>query len=93
MASCVCSDEVNFLILRYLLESGFSHSAFTIGHETLAYKSTIDPSSVPSGGPARWNVGRIQDLFVPHVPPSALFLNVFQNYHSFRILTVNLHNE
>jgi len=49
MASCVCSDEVNFLILRYLLESGFSHSAFTFGHETLAYKSTIDPSSVPSG--------------------------------------------
>eukprot|EP00667_Euglena_gracilis_P009419 EG_transcript_9566 len=46
---CLCSEEVNFLIFRYLLESGFTHSAFTFGHETLAYKSAIEPSAIPSG--------------------------------------------
>jgi len=33
--STITSDEVNYLIYRYLLESGFQHSAFTFGHESL----------------------------------------------------------
>ena len=29
----ISSDEVNFLVYRYLQESGFSHTAFTFGYE------------------------------------------------------------
>lgn len=43
------SDEVNFLIYRYLLESGFIHSAFVFGHESIVSKSSIDGSEVPPG--------------------------------------------
>ena len=30
----ISSDEVNYLIYRYLVESGFSHSSFCFGYET-----------------------------------------------------------
>ena len=32
------SDELNFLIYRYLMESGFVHSAFTFSHESYVTK-------------------------------------------------------
>lgn len=44
------SEEVNYLIYRYLHEAGFTslliivgflHSAFTFGHESLIYKSQL----------------------------------------------------
>src|SRR5258707_715054 len=43
------SDEINFLIYRYLRESGFEHSAYAFGHESFVYKSTLDGSGVPPG--------------------------------------------
>jgi len=43
------SDEVNFLVYRYLLESGFQHSAFSFAHESLVTKSNIETSKVPPG--------------------------------------------
>ena len=32
----ISSDEVNFLVYRYLQESGFHHSAFAFGYESFA---------------------------------------------------------
>tara|TARA_B110001452_G_scaffold152418_1_gene126811 strand:- start:192 stop:1694 length:1503 start_codon:yes stop_codon:yes gene_type:complete len=43
------SDELNFLVYRYLHESGFRHSAFTFGAESLVAKSNISGSKVPPG--------------------------------------------
>jgi len=43
------SDELNFLIYRYLQESGFQHSAFTFGHESLVVNSNINGTEVPPG--------------------------------------------
>ncbi len=45
----VSSDEVNFLVYRYLLESGFTHSAFTFSLESHVHQSSINGSSVPPG--------------------------------------------
>ena len=42
------SDEVNFLVYRYLQESGFDHSAFTFGAESLIAQSNINGALVPS---------------------------------------------
>ncbi|KAK2557563.1 F-box-like/WD repeat-containing protein TBL1XR1 [Acropora cervicornis] len=43
------SDEVNFLVYRYLQESGFQHSAFTFGVESHIDQSNINGSVVPPG--------------------------------------------
>jgi transducin (beta)-like 1 len=43
------SDEVNFLIYRYLQESGFQHTAFTFANESLINKSNINAIDVPNG--------------------------------------------
>eukprot|EP00906_Rhabdomonas_costata_P014265 RCo020524 len=43
----LCSDEVNVLVLRYLQESGFTHSVFTFGNESLALKSPLQSKSIP----------------------------------------------
>eukprot|EP00762_Andalucia_godoyi_P000820 ANDGO_03873.mRNA.1 F-box-like/WD repeat-containing protein ebi len=43
------SEEVNYLVYRYLQESGFSHSAFTFGSESLIYRSSINTQDVPPG--------------------------------------------
>lgn len=43
------SDEVNFLVYRYLLESGFRHTSFSFGHESLVHKSNISGKDVPPG--------------------------------------------
>jgi len=45
----ISSDEVNFLIFRYLQESGFHHSAFAFGYESLVVNSNINGSEVPPG--------------------------------------------
>lgn len=45
----ISSDEVNFLVYRYLLESGFSHSAFTFAHESLTARSVVADAEVPPG--------------------------------------------
>jgi len=36
IAMSISSDEVNFLVYRYLQESGFHHAAFTFGYESFA---------------------------------------------------------
>ena len=41
------SDEVNFLVYRYLQESGFVHSAFAFGAESLIAQSNINGALVP----------------------------------------------
>ncbi|XP_054157939.1 F-box-like/WD repeat-containing protein TBL1X [Oppia nitens] len=41
------SDEVNFLVYRYLQESGFSHSAFVFGVESHIAQSNINGALVP----------------------------------------------
>jgi len=49
MATGLTSEEVNFLVYRYLLESGFVHSAYAFGHESFVAKSNIDSKQVPPG--------------------------------------------
>ncbi|XP_037088650.1 F-box-like/WD repeat-containing protein TBL1XR1-B [Pollicipes pollicipes] len=41
------SDELNFLVYRYLQESGFSHSAYTFGMESHIAQSNINGALVP----------------------------------------------
>ncbi|PWA53942.1 G-protein beta WD-40 repeat-containing protein [Artemisia annua] len=43
------SQELNYLVYRYLHESGFTHTAFTLGYEAALNKSTIDGNVVPPG--------------------------------------------
>ena len=43
----VASDEINFLVYRYLQESGFAHSAFVFGMESRVTNSTIQSSLIP----------------------------------------------
>tara|TARA_A100001035_G_C27640645_1_gene434428 strand:- start:217 stop:495 length:279 start_codon:yes stop_codon:yes gene_type:complete len=45
----ITSDEINYLIFRYLQENGFSHSAFTFAYESLVTKSTAAQVSIPPG--------------------------------------------
>jgi transducin (beta)-like 1 len=45
----ITSDEVNYLIYRYLQENGFSHSAFTFAYESLVAKSSVAQTDVPPG--------------------------------------------
>jgi hypothetical protein len=45
----VTSEEVNFLVYRYLQESGFSHSAFSFFHESTIPRSNINGAHVPPG--------------------------------------------
>lgn len=45
----ISSDEVNYLVYRYLQENGFSHSAFTFAYESLVAKSSVAQSDVPPG--------------------------------------------
>ena len=44
----VGSDEINFLIYRYLQESGYLHSAFVFGNESSISQANINGSTVPS---------------------------------------------
>lgn len=46
----VTAEEINYLIYRYLQESGFVHSSFTFAHESLAGKlRPRNSSSIPPG--------------------------------------------
>ncbi|KAK6160643.1 hypothetical protein DH2020_004024 [Rehmannia glutinosa] len=45
----ITSAELNYLIFRYLNESGFTHSAFALGYEAGINKSTINGNLVPPG--------------------------------------------
>ncbi|XP_042018025.1 WD40 repeat-containing protein HOS15-like [Salvia splendens] len=45
----ITSAELNYLIFRYLNESGFTHSAFALGYEAGINKSNIDGNLVPPG--------------------------------------------
>lgn len=45
----ITSEEVNYLVFRYLQESGYVHTAFSFGYESVVNKSTIDGSQVPPG--------------------------------------------
>eukprot|EP00298_Acanthocystis_sp_HF-20_P008899 c17973_g1_i1.p1 GENE.c17973_g1_i1~~c17973_g1_i1.p1 ORF type:complete len:487 (+),score=246.70 c17973_g1_i1:68-1528(+) len=45
----ITSDEVNYLVYRYLQESGFIHTAFSFSAESMVNKCRIDGSHVPSG--------------------------------------------
>ncbi|KAJ7538934.1 hypothetical protein O6H91_11G068900 [Diphasiastrum complanatum] len=45
----ITSTELNFLVFRYLKESGFIHSAFTLGYEAGLNKVEIDGNLVPPG--------------------------------------------
>ncbi|XP_016507207.1 WD40 repeat-containing protein HOS15 isoform X1 [Nicotiana tabacum] len=45
----ITSSELNYLVFRYLQESGFTHSAFALGYEAGINKSTIDGNLVPPG--------------------------------------------
>uniref|UniRef100_A0A0N5AV02 LisH domain-containing protein n=1 Tax=Syphacia muris TaxID=451379 RepID=A0A0N5AV02_9BILA len=43
------SDDINYLIYRYLHESGFEHSAFTFASESRVLESGIAGSDIPMG--------------------------------------------
>lgn len=43
------SDEVNFLVYRYLEESGFHHTAYMFGYESSVLNAGIDGTLVPRG--------------------------------------------
>jgi transducin (beta)-like 1 len=45
----ITSEEVNFLIYRYLQESGFVHSAFTFAYEGQLMKSELASAELPPG--------------------------------------------
>ncbi|KAL6841150.1 hypothetical protein ACP4OV_029119 [Aristida adscensionis] len=45
----ITSAELNFLVFRYLQESGFIHAAFTLGYEAGIHKGGIDGNAVPPG--------------------------------------------
>ncbi|XP_073147006.1 WD40 repeat-containing protein HOS15-like [Henckelia pumila] len=45
----ITSVELNYLVYRYLQESGFTHAAFTFGFESGLDKSSIDGNLVPPG--------------------------------------------
>ncbi|KAK4274645.1 hypothetical protein QN277_017839 [Acacia crassicarpa] len=45
----ITSAELNYLVFRYLHESGFTHSAFAFGYEAGIDKSRIDGNLVPPG--------------------------------------------
>ena len=45
----ISSDEVNYLIYRYLQENGYAHSAFTFAYESLVAKSSVAYTDVPPG--------------------------------------------
>ncbi|KAL5556861.1 hypothetical protein UlMin_039097 [Ulmus minor] len=47
--SSITSLELNYLVFRYLQESGFTHSAFALGYEAGINKSPIDGNMVPPG--------------------------------------------
>ena len=49
MLATITSDDVNYLVYRYMQESGFNHSAFSFGYESFVTKSNIDGSQVPPG--------------------------------------------
>jgi transducin (beta)-like 1 len=43
------SQEINLLVFRYLQESGFRHSAFTFGHESLLARTSVVDTDLPYG--------------------------------------------
>eukprot|EP00802_Teleaulax_amphioxeia_P010576 Tamp_10604.p1 GENE.Tamp_10604~~Tamp_10604.p1 ORF type:complete len:513 (-),score=121.88 Tamp_10604:481-1899(-) len=43
------SEELNYLLYRYLLESGYTHTAFTFANESLVKQSGINGADVPPG--------------------------------------------
>ncbi|KAL5559111.1 hypothetical protein UlMin_035322 [Ulmus minor] len=45
----ITSAELNYLVFRYLQESGFTHSAFAFGYEAGINRSPIDGNLVPPG--------------------------------------------
>ncbi|KAJ7952800.1 F-box-like/WD repeat-containing protein [Quillaja saponaria] len=45
----ITSVELNFLVFRYLQESGFTHSAFAFGYEVGINRCPIDGNLVPPG--------------------------------------------
>lgn len=49
LTNTVNSDEINYLVFRYLQESGYVHAAFTFGYESHVCKSKIDGSQIPPG--------------------------------------------
>ena len=45
----ITSDEVNFLVYRYLQESGFTHSSFVFFNESTIPRTNINGANVPPG--------------------------------------------
>uniref|UniRef100_A0AC34G8H0 LisH domain-containing protein n=1 Tax=Panagrolaimus sp. ES5 TaxID=591445 RepID=A0AC34G8H0_9BILA len=43
------SDEINFLVYRYLVENGYQHTAWTFGSESNVHNAQIDNNQVPKG--------------------------------------------
>ncbi|KAE8100108.1 hypothetical protein FH972_018035 [Carpinus fangiana] len=58
----ITSAELNYLVFRYLHESGFTHSAFAFGYEGGINKSAIDGNLVPPGALVRFVQKGIQYL-------------------------------
>ncbi|ONK60026.1 uncharacterized protein A4U43_C08F13430 [Asparagus officinalis] len=48
-SSTITSEELNFLVFRYLQESGFTHAAFALGYEAGINRSPIDGNLIPPG--------------------------------------------
>ncbi|CAA6667393.1 unnamed protein product [Spirodela intermedia] len=45
----ITSNELNYLVFRYLQESGFTHSAFALGYEAGINRSPVDGNLIPPG--------------------------------------------
>lgn len=45
----IAADELNLLVFRYLQESGFHHSAFVFGHESLLARTPSVDADIPFG--------------------------------------------
>ena len=48
----ISSDEVNYLVYRYLQESGFTHAAYTFGYESFIAKTSIAQGTVSPAAPS-----------------------------------------
>lgn len=50
MAGHLGSNELNLLVYKYLVESGFQHSAFTFGYESMVHRNGVQEKDIPPAG-------------------------------------------
>ncbi|KAJ3414141.1 hypothetical protein HDV05_007003 [Chytridiales sp. JEL 0842] len=70
--STVTNDAINYLVYRYLLESGFTHSTFAFQQESAIHTRDYQYNNPQNGGGNRLPPHRLDDIRGSRVPPGAL---------------------